>query len=40
MAWISGGGVDQAIMAVVTGDIQGGGGQRQPRLVVVVCLVS
>ena len=40
MAWISGGGVDQAIMAVVIGDIQGGGGQRQPRLVVVVCLVS
>ena len=40
MAWIFGGGVDQAIMAVVTGDIQGGGGQHQPRLVVVVCLVS
>ena len=36
MAWISSGGVDRAIMAAVIGDVQGGGGRRQPRLVVVV----
>ena len=40
LAWISSGGVDLAIVAVVTGDVQGGDGRHWPRLVVVVCLVS
>ena len=39
LAWISNGGVDGAIVAAMTGDVQGGDGRRWPRLVVVVCLV-
>ena len=39
LAWISSGGVDRAIVAAVTGDVQGGDGWHRPRLVVVVCLV-
>ena len=39
LAWISSGGVDGAIMATVTSDVQGGDGQHWPRLVEVVCLV-
>ena len=41
LAWISSGGVDRAIVAVVIGDAQGRDGWHRPRLVVVVvCLVS
>ena len=40
LAWISSGGVDWAIVAAMTGDVQGGDSQCQPRLAVVVYLVS
>ena len=39
LAWIYGDGVDQVIVAAMTGDIQGRDGRHRPRLVVVVCLV-